>query len=165
MQFCDTADCKSALLCQWPCDPSYPAVEPQEHLPAVEEVDQPEGQRQADQRTCQATVAPEQDGNVAPDDGPPAAGLPVVVPSSVLDAAGRPAPSNRITVGAIGLGGQGTGNLGGFLGDPRCQVLAVNDVDRNHCENARKRVNSFYNNQDCAGYKDFRNSWPGTTLM
>ena len=85
-----------------------------------------------------------------------AAGLPAVVPSSVLGAAGRPAPSNRITVGAIGLGGQGSGNLGGFLGDPRCQVLAVNDVDRNACENARKRVNTFYSNQDCAGYKDFR---------
>src|ERR1019366_10468104 len=85
-----------------------------------------------------------------------AAGLPMVVPSSVLGAAGRPAPSSRITVGAIGLGGQGSGNLGGFLEDPRCQVLAVNDVDRNACDNARKRVNTFYSNQDCAGYKDFR---------
>jgi len=85
-----------------------------------------------------------------------AAGLPIVVPSSVRGAAGRPGPNNRITVGAIGLGGQGSGNLEGFLGDQRCQVLAVNDVDRNACENARKRVNTFYNNQDCAGYKDFR---------
>src|SRR5512137_2965690 len=85
-----------------------------------------------------------------------AAGLPALVPSSVLGAPGRPAPSNRITVGAIGMGGQGTGNLGGFLGDSRCQVLAVNDVDRTACENARKRVNIFYNSQDCAGYQDFR---------
>ena len=85
-----------------------------------------------------------------------AAGLPLVVPSSVLGTSGRPSPGNRITLGAIGLGGQGSGNLGGFLGDPRCQVLAVNDVDRNACENARKRVNTFYSNQDCAGYKDFR---------
>jgi predicted dehydrogenase len=85
-----------------------------------------------------------------------AAGLPMVVPSSLLGAAGRPGPNNRITVGAIGLGGQGSGNLEGFLGDQRCQVLAVNDVDRNAFENARKRVNTFYNNQDCAGYKDFR---------
>ena len=44
-----------------------------------------------------------------------AASLPAVVPASVLGAEGRPAPSNRITVGAIGLGGQGNGNLGGFL--------------------------------------------------
>ena len=85
-----------------------------------------------------------------------AAGLPVVLPSSAFGEAGRPAPSNRITVGAIGLGGQGSGNLGGFLEDPRCQVLAVNDVDRGACENAQKRVNTFYNNQDCIGYKDFR---------
>ena len=58
-----------------------------------------------------------------------AAGLPIVVPASVLGADGRPAPSNRITVGAIGMGGQGTGNLDGFLGDKRCQVLAVNGLN------------------------------------
>src|ERR1035438_4038555 len=85
-----------------------------------------------------------------------AASLPAVVPASVLGAEGRPAPSNRITVGCIGLGGMGNGNLDGFLGDPRCQVLAIDDVDRNACENARKKVNSKYNNQDCAGYGDFR---------
>ena len=85
-----------------------------------------------------------------------ATGFPMIVPASVFGAEGKPSPANRITVGAIGLGGQGSGNLEGFLGDPRCQVLAVNDVDRNNCENARKRVNTFYNNQDCAGYKDFR---------
>src|ERR1035437_10279983 len=85
-----------------------------------------------------------------------AAGLPAVVPVSVLGEEGRPAPSNRITVGCIGLGGMGNGNLDGFLGDPRCQVLAIDDVDRNACENACKRVNTQYSNQDCAGYKDFR---------
>ena len=85
-----------------------------------------------------------------------ATGFPIIVPVSVLGADGSPSPNNRITVGAIGLGGQGSGNLEGFLGDQRCKVLAVNDVDRNACENARKRVNTFYSNQDCAGYKDFR---------
>jgi predicted dehydrogenase len=85
-----------------------------------------------------------------------AAGFPTLAPSSVFGAAERPSPSNRITVGAIGLGGQGNGNLGGFLGDARCHVVAVADVDRNACENARKRINTHYGNQDCAGYQDFR---------
>jgi predicted dehydrogenase len=78
------------------------------------------------------------------------------VPASVRGAEGRPAPSNRITVGAIGVGGQGNGNLGGFLGDPRCHVLAVNDVDRNHLQNTQRRVNEHYANRDCAAYPDFR---------
>lgn len=68
----------------------------------------------------------------------------------------EPRPSNTITVGAIGLGGMGSGNLGGFLGDSRCRVLAVCDVDRNNLESARKRVNTHYGNEDCAAYKDFR---------
>lgn len=83
-------------------------------------------------------------------------GFPGIIPASALGAEGRPAPSNRITVGAIGVGGQGNGNLGGFLGDPRCQVLAVNDVDRNNAERTQRRVNESYGNQDCAAYADFR---------
>jgi len=82
--------------------------------------------------------------------------LPAMIPASALGADGRPAPSNRITVGAIGVGGQGNGNLGGFLGDPRCQVLAVSDVDRNNLERTQRRVNDVYNNQDCAAHPDFR---------
>lgn len=83
-------------------------------------------------------------------------GFPTVIPRSVLGAPGQPSPGSRVTVGAIGVGGQGNGNLGGFLGDPRCRVLAVNDVDRGHREGTQRRVNSHYNNQDCASYVDFR---------
>ncbi|MCX8155613.1 MAG: Gfo/Idh/MocA family oxidoreductase [Verrucomicrobiae bacterium] len=82
-----------------------------------------------------------------------AAALPEIIPARVL---GAEAPSNKITVGAIGVGGMGSGNLGGFLGDRRCRVLAVCDVDRGHREREQKRVNSHYGNQDCAAYKDFR---------
>jgi predicted dehydrogenase len=81
-------------------------------------------------------------------------GLPFLLPGRIRGAEGR--PSNRITVGAIGLGGMGSGNLGGFLGDGRCRVLAVCDVDQNNLESARKRVNAHNGNADCAAYKDFR---------
>ena len=40
--------------------------------------------------------------------------LPYFVPSSALGAAGV-APSERITIGCIGVGGQGTGNMNAFL--------------------------------------------------
>ena len=39
--------------------------------------------------------------------------FPSIVPASVF---GANAPSNRVTVGHIGVGGQGGGLLGGFLG-------------------------------------------------
>jgi predicted dehydrogenase len=82
-----------------------------------------------------------------------AAGFPDIIPANVL---GADAPSKKITVGAVGLGGMGSGNLGGFLGDPRCKVLAVCDVDRRNCEGAQRRVNDQYKDQGCAAYKDFR---------
>ncbi|HNU52474.1 MAG TPA: Gfo/Idh/MocA family oxidoreductase [Verrucomicrobiota bacterium] len=82
-----------------------------------------------------------------------AAGFPTAIPARVL---GAEAPSKRIAIGAIGLGGMGSGNLGGFLGDPRCRVLAVNDVDRRNLQAARQRVNQHYGNQDCTAYSDFR---------
>ncbi len=69
---------------------------------------------------------------------------------------GRPAPSNRLTLGCIGLGGMGNANLGGFLGHADCQVVAVADVDRHHLEAARRRVDGHYRTQGCRAYGDFR---------
>ena len=51
-----------------------------------------------------------------------------IVPSSVF---GADAPSNRITIGCIGTGGQGSGNMRGFNAKSDCQVVAVCDVDAN----------------------------------
>ncbi len=79
-----------------------------------------------------------------------------IVPSSALGRGRRPAPSNRITIGCIGVGGMGTGNMQAFLGQPDTQVIAVCDVDRNHLQNARDIVNRHYGNRDCATYTDFR---------
>ena len=85
-----------------------------------------------------------------------AVAAPYVVPPSALGRDGPPAPSNRITMGCIGVGGMGSGNLGSFLGQSDCRVLAVCDVDRNHLNNARNRINDHYKNTDCAAYDDFR---------
>jgi hypothetical protein len=40
---------------------------------------------------------------------------PLVLSSSVLGAAGQPSPSNRITIGSVGVGGEGTRNLMALL--------------------------------------------------
>lgn len=41
---------------------------------------------------------------------------PYFVPASAFGADGRPAPSDRITMGCIGLGGRGHVNMSTFLG-------------------------------------------------
>ncbi len=79
--------------------------------------------------------------------------VPMIVPSSVL---GADAPSNKVVMGAVGVGGMGTGDLRGFLGDSRVRVVAVCDVDQRHRERARQLVNQRYRNNDCKAYLDFR---------
>jgi len=46
--------------------------------------------------------------------------------------AGAVAPSERITVGQIGLGSRGFNLLDSFLKQPECQYVAICDVDRYH---------------------------------
>jgi len=75
--------------------------------------------------------------------------LPMIVPSSVF---GADAPSNRITMGCIGTGGQGSSNMRGFDAKSDCQVVAVCDVDAGHRENARNTVG--LDPKSC--YNDFR---------
>ncbi len=82
--------------------------------------------------------------------------FPYIVPGSALGLNGAVAPSNRITVGCIGVGGMGTSNLSGFLDDARAQVVAVCDVDGTHRARARNMINGKYGNEDCATYGDFR---------
>ncbi|MEE1545594.1 MAG: twin-arginine translocation signal domain-containing protein, partial [Alphaproteobacteria bacterium] len=49
---------------------------------------------------------------------------PTIIPSSALGQAGKPAPSNRITVGLIGCGGRGVGVMNSFLNESSAQVIA-----------------------------------------
>ncbi len=85
------------------------------------------------------------------------ASFPYIVPSSALGKAGSVAPSNRITIGFIGVGGHGRAvNLTNFLGNADAQAIAVCDVDTNNRNIARDMVNKKYGNRDCATYNDFR---------
>lgn len=56
--------------------------------------------------------------------------VPLIVPAAILGKDDKPAPSNRITLGVIGTGNQGFNDMRGFLGDPRVQIVAVCDVNR-----------------------------------
>lgn len=104
---------------------------------------------------------------------------PSVVPYSVF---GSNAPSNRVVIGCVGLGGMGMGNLRGFLNKEGTQIVAVCDVvtsgrteygpNANGYGNkgkdlgrepARQTVEQYYASKSrtggfkgCQGYNDFR---------
>ncbi|MHC4417691.1 MAG: Gfo/Idh/MocA family protein, partial [Planctomycetota bacterium] len=82
--------------------------------------------------------------------------LPYFVPSSVLGGAGSVLPSNRVTMGCIGVGWQGGINMETFLWHKDCRIIAVCDVDKNHLQDAVNTVNGRYKNKDCEVYSDFR---------
>ena len=99
--------------------------------------------------------------------------FPEVVPASALGRDKTVAPSNRITLGVIGTGNQGIGDLKYFLKDERVQVVAVCDVNRESAgywdgkvggrEPARRLVDAAYAGaspsgayKGCEAYEDFR---------
>jgi predicted dehydrogenase len=57
------------------------------------------------------------------------AGLFHIIPASALGRNGRTPPSDRIGVGCIGLGGQGTYNMRAFLAQPDVQLTGLCDVN------------------------------------
>jgi predicted dehydrogenase len=82
--------------------------------------------------------------------------VPWFVPGAALGADGGTTASERITMGAIGVGGRGSGNMRGFMGRSEVQMLAVCDPVPAHRENAKNAVDSHYNNKDCVACSDFR---------
>jgi predicted dehydrogenase len=78
---------------------------------------------------------------------------PMIIPSHVL---GQNSPSNKITLGFIGVRNMGMGNLKNFIGRDQVQVLGVCDVDRRIGGAAKQFVDETYGNSDCALYGDFR---------
>jgi len=99
-----------------------------------------------------------------------AAVFPTFIPASALGKDGHVAPSERIVVGQIGLGGQGARDMNAFLRIPEVQVVALCDVDAGSAnyENqwhrglapAMDAVTKHYTDEkrasDCQGYNDFR---------
>ena len=71
--------------------------------------------------------------------------LPALIPSSAIGLDANVAPSNRITVGMLGVGRQVCAyNLRRFSGQPDCQVVALCDVDRWRLDVTTDRVESYY---------------------
>ena len=82
---------------------------------------------------------------------------PQIVPSSVLGREGHTAPSERITVGFIGIGGHGFDwNLPPYLQHKDARIVAACDVDHQRMLRAATFINRRYGNTDCKQYPDFR---------
>lgn len=87
-------------------------------------------------------------------------GVPYVITSSVL---GADAPSNKITIGCIGVGRMGLGDMREIMGFGQARIVAVCDVDAKRLKHAQQTVENRYSLRSgngaykgCAAYKDFR---------
>jgi predicted dehydrogenase len=79
-----------------------------------------------------------------------------IIPASALGKEGTVSPSNRIAVGCIGVGPQGRGVMGGFLGLNDARIVAVCDVAKTNLEAARQQVSQRYQDNACATFTDYR---------
>jgi len=82
--------------------------------------------------------------------------MPRVIPASALGLNGITPPSDRIVMGAIGVGSMGQGNMSEFLAKKVVQFIAVCDVDKTHADAAKRTVDAKYGNTSCRTYEDFR---------
>ena len=86
----------------------------------------------------------------------PALAAPWFVHSAALGRDGKAAPSERITLGVIGVGPRCTYDLGAMLKHPDVQCVAICDVQASRREAGKRLVDKHYGNNDCATYRDFR---------
>jgi len=82
--------------------------------------------------------------------------MPRLVPARALGKDGAVAPSERILLGGIGLGGRGRTVLGEMLAEPDVQFLAICDLNKSRREIVKKMVDEKYGNQDCAMSSNIR---------
>lgn len=85
-----------------------------------------------------------------------AVAAPYAITSTALGAGQKPATSERITLGAIGLGGRGNHDLSALMANADVQVVAVCDVVRAKREKGKAKVDEHNGNTDCRTYRDLR---------
>jgi predicted dehydrogenase len=83
-------------------------------------------------------------------------GLPYLIRSSALGLDGAVAPSNRITLGVIGVGAQGTVDMRAFLNHDDVRVTAVCDVNSKNVDRAKGLIAEKYGSPDVKVHRDFR---------
>ena len=85
--------------------------------------------------------------------------IPTIVPSSVF---GQTAPSNRVHLASIGIGGQGSGLMRNALYNDKAQIVAVSDCFASRRQKALDTIKEIYTKQGrekdigAKAYADFR---------
>jgi predicted dehydrogenase len=85
-----------------------------------------------------------------------AAAIPAFVPAQVLGRAGAVAPSEKITLGIIGIGPRCTYDIKAMLPFPDMRCVAIAEVQAKRREAGKALVDQHYGNKDCVVYRDFR---------
>ncbi len=78
---------------------------------------------------------------------------PTIIPARALGRDGAVAPSERIVLGAIGLGGRGTSVLRWMMGEKDVQFVAICDIRKSRREAIKQMTDERYGNTDCAMYR------------
>ncbi len=81
---------------------------------------------------------------------------PYFVPGTSLGAQGTTVPSDRITLGVIGIGPRCTYDLTAMLKLSDVQCVAIADVQASRRDAGKELVDKHYGNSDCKLYRDFR---------
>lgn len=79
-----------------------------------------------------------------------------ILPASALGRDGATAPSERITMGVIGIGPRCRYDLTSILPFQDVRVVAVADVQATRRDAGKEMIDKAYGNQDCKLYRDFR---------
>ncbi len=83
-----------------------------------------------------------------------ASATPALIPGSALGLDGEVAPSERVNMGAIGIGARGGHDLGIFLSRKDVRFRAICDIRRERREAVKNQADKTYNDNECAMYKD-----------
>ena len=82
--------------------------------------------------------------------------LPTIIPASALGKNGTVAPSNRIVLGAVGIGPRGRQVLGCFLQQPDVQFVAIADAQADRAEIVRRIAMKKFGYDDCYKTSEMR---------
>ncbi len=87
------------------------------------------------------------------------AAAPLFIPGSALGLAGAVAPSDRLNVAGLGIGGRGERVLESFLLQDDVQFRAICDARNERREAIKSKADKHHGNKDCAMYADMYDLW------